>query len=88
MKRSAEFHMRNIGGEKLLVPLGAQVRNLNGLIILSDTAAWMWELLAQELSLDDLAIAVTERFDVTGEIARADVLNFVNEIARMGLIEQ
>ena len=88
MKRKADFIMQNIGGENLLVPLGAQVMDLNGLITLSDTAAWVWELLAEERSLDELTAAVAERFDVAAATARADVQTFLDEIAKMGLLEQ
>jgi hypothetical protein len=87
MKRKADFMMQNVSGENLLVPLGAQVMDLNGLITLNDTAACVWELLAQECSLDELAAAVAERFDVAAEIARADVQTFLDEIAKIGLLE-
>ncbi len=87
MKRKADFLMQNVGGENLLVPLGAQVMDLNGLIALNDTAACVWELLAQERSLDELTAAVAERFDVAAEIAHADVQTFLDEIAGMGLLE-
>jgi conjugal transfer/entry exclusion protein len=87
MKRNADFIMQNVGGENLLVPLGAQVMDLNGLITLNDTAACVWELLAQERTADELTAAVAERFDVTPERARADVRTFVDKIAKMGVIE-
>lgn len=87
MKRKADFIMQNVGGENLLVPLGAQVLDLNGLITLNDTAACVWELLAHECSLDKLAAAVAERFDVAAATARADVQTFVDEITRLGLLE-
>lgn len=87
MKRKLDFMLQNVAGENLLVPLGAQVMDLNGLITLNETAACVWELLAQERTLDELAAAVTERFDVAVEIARADVRTFVNDIAKMGLLE-
>jgi hypothetical protein len=87
MKRKADFMMQNVGGEDLLVPLGAQVMDLNGLITLNDTVAGAWELPAEERSLDELTAAVAERFDVAAEIARADVQTFVDEITRLGLLE-
>lgn len=87
MKRKADFIMQNVGSENLLVPLGAQVMDMNGLITLNDTAACVWELLAQERTADELTAAVAERFDVTPEYAHADVQTFVDEIAKMGLIE-
>ena len=61
--------------------------DMNGIITLNDTGACVWELLAQERTLDELASAVAERFDVTPERARADVQTFLDEIAKMGMIE-
>ena len=87
MKRKADFMMQNVGGENLLVPLGTQVMDLNGLITLNDTAAYVWELLAEEHSLDELAGAVVEQFDVDPESAHVDVQTFVDEITRLGLLE-
>ena len=87
MKRKADFIMQNIGGENLLVPLGAQVMDMNGLVTLNDTAACVWELLAQDRTADELAAAVAEEFDADVATARADVQTFVDEIAKMGVIE-
>lgn len=88
MKRKADFMMQQVGGEHLLVPLGAQVMNLNGLLTLNETGACVWERLAEERSLDELAAAVAERFDVPNATARADVQTFVDEITRLGLLER
>ena len=86
MNRKADFIMQNVGGENLLVPLGAQVMDLNGLITLNDTGAYVWELLAQERTADELASAVAERFDVDAVTARADVQSFLNEIGTLGML--
>jgi hypothetical protein len=87
MKRKADFIMRTVGDENLLMPVGAQVMKLNGLITLNDTAAYLWDLLAEERSLDELTAAVDERFDVAAGAAHDDVLTFVAEITRLGLLE-
>lgn len=87
MKRKADSMMQNVGGENLLVPFGAQVMDLNGLITLNDTAECAWELLAEERSVDELAAAVAERFDATPDRVRADVQTFVDETTRLGLLE-
>ena len=87
MKRKNDFIMQNVGGENLLVPLGAQVMEMNGLTTLNGTAAYIWELMAAEREPAELAAAVAERFDVDLQTARADVQAFTDEIARMGLLE-
>ncbi|MCX6545000.1 MAG: PqqD family protein [Acidobacteria bacterium] len=88
MKRKADFMMQQVGGERLLVPLGAQVMNLNGLLTLNETGACVWERLAEERSMDDLVAAVAERFAVSDATARADVQTFVGEMTRLGLLER
>jgi proteasome assembly chaperone (PAC2) family protein len=87
VKRKDDFIMQNVGGENLLVPLGVQMMNLNGLVILSDTGAYVWELLAAERTLDELAMAVADQFEVDETTARGDVQAFLDEIARLGMVE-
>ena len=86
MKRKDDFLMQNVGGENMLVPLGAQVVDMNGIVILNDTGSFVWTLLAEDRSVDDLAAAVAERFDVDLERANADVRSFLDELARLGLL--
>ena len=79
--------MRSIGGDNLLVPLGARVAEMPGLVVLNETGRCMWELLAQERSVDELAAAVAERFDVDYSRAHADVQSFLDEMAQKGLLQ-
>ncbi len=87
MKRKSDFMMQNVGGENLLVPLGAQVMDLNGLITLNATGRCLWELLAQDRSVEELAAALLEKFEVDIQSARTDVQVFLEEITRIGLLE-
>jgi hypothetical protein len=86
MRRSENFMLQHVGGVALLTPLGAQVMDMNGLVILNDTACCVWELLAEERTLDELAAAVAARFTVTPARARADVHTFLDEIAPLGMV--
>jgi hypothetical protein len=76
-----------MGGESLLVPLGAQVTKANGVVTLNATGRYIWELLADECSLDRVAAAVAERFDVDPQQARADAQVFLDAISRIGMLE-
>ena len=87
MTRKADFLMQKVGGEHLLVPLGAEVLNLNGLITLNDTAAHVWELLAGRHDVDSLAAGVAAKFDVAPDAARVDVQALVDEMSRLGLLD-
>ena len=88
MKRKSDFILQNVGGENLLVPIGKQVLDTNGLVTLNATGCCLWELLTQDRSVEDLAGALTEKFEVDIQRARADVQLFLDEITRIGLLEQ
>jgi hypothetical protein len=87
MKRNDNFIAHEVGGESLLVPVGPQVVDTNGIVKLNATGRLIWELLAQDRSLDELAESVSLRFEVDPARARADVAAFLEESRRMGLIE-
>jgi sensor domain CHASE-containing protein len=87
MKRKDSFMLRNVGGADLLVPLGSQVVDMNGLVILNAAGRCLWEALAEDRSGDELATVLAERFEVDEGRARADVQVFLEEIGRLGLLE-
>lgn len=87
MKRKADFIMENVGGEYLIVPLGAQVMDMNGIITLNATGSYLWELLAGERTAAELAAALADRFDTTAEQARTDVDAFLAQIGKLGMLE-
>ena len=73
MKRKEDFLLQNVGGQDLLIPLGAKVLDMNGLMVINPTGRYLWELLAEDRSLEDLVTAVVERFEVESDRAGADV---------------
>ncbi len=88
MKRTDGFILQSVGGENMLVPVGSRVVDLNGMVILNKTGRFVWELLAEDRSIEDLAAALAQRFDVDPERARADIQVFLNNVAHIGLVAQ
>jgi hypothetical protein len=86
MKRKDDFLLQKAGNTHLLVPLGAQVKNMSAIVILNETGRYVWTLLQQDQSLDDLTDAVANKFVVERARAYADVRCFLDELACMGLL--
>lgn len=86
MRHKENFLLQNVGGENLLVPLGSEVMDINGIVTLNRTAAYLWTLLDENRSEDDLAIAVTDHFAVDREQALADVRIFLEELGKKGML--
>jgi hypothetical protein len=87
-KRSAAFSIRRVGNETLLVPLGSQLADTNGLILLNETAHCIWELLDEDRAFDELVWAIQEKFEVSHGQASRDVRTFLNEIQEIGMLER
>ena len=87
MKRSEDLLLQTVGGQDLLVPLGAKVMDMNSLITLNATGRCVWELLATDRSVDYLVAEIVAQFDVDPERARTDVLGFLDDLGRLGLLE-
>ncbi len=87
MRRSEDFSLRSVGGQDLLVPLGAKVLDMNALITLNATGRSVWELLAEDRSLEYLVQEVVKEFDVDEGRALADVQAFLNDLTRLGLLK-
>ena len=86
MKRNEDFRLRNVGGQDLLLPVGGKVLDMNVLITLNATGCCIWELLSDDCSLEFLVAEVAKHFDVDEDNARADVVAFLGELEKLGLV--
>lgn len=86
MKRSDDFLLRDVAGTLVIVPVGAAVSAFPGMITLNATAAYIWELLEQEQTVDSLVAAMVEHYEVEEAVARADVEAFLNKLQPTGAL--
>lgn len=87
MKASKDFILREIAGEYILVPAGAASTRLNGLITLNELGWFIFKTLETEQTLDSLTDAITAEYDVAREVARADALEFLQQLNKAGVLE-
>ena len=84
MKIKNGFVLREIAGQYMAVPVGERVNDLHGMIALNETGAFIWKLLENEKTEEDLAKALTEDYDVSYE----DALDAVKEFHQLMIKEQ
>ncbi len=80
MKIKSGFMLRKVGGQNVVVAVGAASREFNGIIKLNETGAFLWELLKEERSAEELTAALLAEYDITREIAAADVKTFIEKL--------
>ena len=87
MKTNSEYMLREIAGEAVLIPTGSASQQLNGMIRLTDTAAFIWKQVDTASDLEEIVEKILQEFDVDEEIARRDVYGFLRELYIRGIVE-
>lgn len=87
MKRKDGYILRNIAGSHILVPIGEEIANFNGVISLNDSAKFLWEQLEEHITTEQLIDRFTEEYEVDMELASKDVTGFIGILIENGMLE-
>ena len=87
MKASEDVIYRCIADEHILVPVGTAAQENNGLIVLNEVGAKVWELLLQEKNLDEMVDAIAAEYDAPEHTIRADVQELLQNLKSLGLVQ-
>ncbi len=88
VRRREGVVLRQVAGERMLVPTVAREVDLDRLFLLNATGQFVWENLDGSRRLVQLAEAVAVRFGAAQEIALADVTQFLESLLQHHLAEQ
>ena len=80
MKRNSDFLLKDVAGKQVLVPVGSAARAFPGMITVNGTGKYVWELLAREQTVANLVSAITERYEISADIAEKDVCLFIERL--------
>lgn len=87
MKIKKGFVLRVVGGENVVVPVGAMSKTFHGMINLNETGAFMWKFFSEEHTLEEGVAALLSEYEVEEDRARADVQKFMDVIMGNGFAE-
>lgn len=85
MKLNYEFVMREIAGEKFLVPVGEAASVFDGIITINELGAFIFENFSNCESAEKIAEKITLAYDVDYETALADVNAFISSLGEAGI---
>ena len=78
MKIKDGFILREVAGDTIAMPSGDM--ELNGMITLNETGAFLWKLLETETTEEELTAAIMKQYTVEEQIAKTAVHNFVEKL--------
>lgn len=77
---------REIAGESFLVPLGKTVYDANGLFVLTELGAFIWDLLPEAENEEEILKRILEEYEVDAHTAKKDLEEFLDKLRTMGII--
>lgn len=82
-QKSPDIVFRKIADEYILVPIRQNVGDLESIYTLNAVAARIWELIDGERKVSDVRDKIIEEFEVTGEEAEGDILQFIGQLEKI-----
>lgn len=80
MKIKEGFVLRNICGDYVVIAVGKQTLDFQGIIKLNETGAFLWEKLQQDCTAEELLEAMQAEYAVDEATAREDIRAFIDSL--------
>lgn len=88
MKIKDGYLLRVVAGSNVVIPTGKRSLDLNGMITLNDTGAFIWKQLQEETDEATIVAAILENYEVDRPRAEACVDKFVNRLREVGCLDE
>jgi len=89
MKIKEGFKLRTVGSEYIVTGEGLSQIDFNKLIALNSSATYLWQQIeCKEFDEQTLAGLLTEKYNITVDIALADAIDIIKEWLNAGIIEE
>jgi len=85
MKIRDGYILRQVAGQHVVIPFGEEL-DLNMMITLNDTGAFLWKCLEEETTESNLVEAMLEEYEVDRETAQKSVRRYVEELKSNGIL--
>lgn len=89
MKIKKGYLVHEVAGNFVVIKIGQEAVNFNGLITLSESAKLLWDLLNREegATNSELVSKLLEEYEIDKETATNDVLEFVESLKKNNILE-
>lgn len=88
MKIKDGFVLREIADTIVAVPTGELVNEFQGMINLTNSAKFVWELLQEDTNIDEIADKLSKKYNIDINKAKEDAEKFINNLKESNLIEE
>lgn len=80
------YVLRDVGGEYLLIPVELEKESESQMAILNETGKFLWNFLREDQTVETMARAITDAYEVTAEEAQNDICEFIDHLMQHQLL--
>lgn len=88
MKIKKGFIKRSVGGTEVVVPVGEASAHFNAMITLNGSGSFLWSMLEQGASEQELLKGMLDKYDVGEETALRDIHAFLEKARSAGVLDE
>ena len=86
MQAKDGFVLRQVAESYVIIPVGEETLSFSGILTCNETGAFLWRQLETEKTREQLTEALLAEYDVSPEVAAADVAHFTEDLESAGLL--
>ncbi len=87
MRIKEGFILRKVADSNMVIPVGGNIADFNGVITLNESATFLWRLLREGSEPPELSEYLIEEYDIPKELAQKDALDFVEQLEQANILE-
>jgi len=88
MKIKEGFLLREIAGTQVVVPIGERVIEFKGMMTLNDHGLFVWNLLQNDCTFDEILNSILDEYDVDAPTAKDDLEEFLAHVRKNGALDE
>ena len=88
MKIKDGFILRTVAGQNVVVPVGTGAVNFNGMVSFNESGAFLWSLLTNDTTKEQLVCSLLKEYEVEETRAEADVTAFLAKLREAKLLDE
>lgn len=87
MKIKDGFILRRVASSYMALPTGETAEHKRSVLTLSGSGAFLWRLLENGATEQELLDALTNEYDVAEDVAKKDISVFIKALSEQNLLE-
>lgn len=86
MKLKSDFVLRSFADKYIAVSVNDSADESNAFITMNKSGAFVWELLQNDISYEEVISAMTKKYDISLDTAKADFDEFLDIVRNAGML--